>query len=753
MRRKLFSAIIVALFSLSAYAQPAGWQYNLPIIVTNTNTQLIGYVMPIVINTHALILAGQMQANGSDIRFGTPCTGTKSYGYYIDSGINTTSTLIYVRIDTLEPNQTLNLYMFYGGGPNVAPASTYTILNGPIAMDAPLGTINSFASPFETNETFGAVFTPNQNLVVTQLGKNAYPANLAEPVKLWDAVGGLITQTTVAGPTNTFNYSTLATPIPLFAGKTYTLSIYYPGNNTGYSYSDINLAFSPQINYVGYTAYYGGNVFPNGNPYSGEIIGIPDMKYYYAASVSNPPTYFFGSPNSGGITGQPSNLALCVGNSGSFSAFSPASNQMHFWQKKQGASWVAIPSGNPYSGTNTSVLSITGASVAMNGNQYRDSVSNSCGSGLSNAATLSIIQATPVIPTASISGPNPACNNINGLYTITTNVSGASYEWLRNNVLVSTNQTYAYQPSNNDQLYAIVTTPNNGNLGCYALPTAVSNLMTITTGTNFLPTATVSANNTDVCDGTQINFTLLSNVYGGNYQWHVNGTNVGINSPGYAYVPANGDQVSCTITAPANGCYSLPSANSLPLAVTTVPTITPVINLSAASSAPEGSQVNVGLTVLNLNAPYYILWYKNGVLFDSTTTPSASFIKGAGTDYIKAWIYPASDVSIGACYANVLSNQVAISNSTASVNSIAGETGVSVSPNPFKNEIAVTGLLNGDKVCIYDITGRIVSEVWNITNNDDQQKFNINNIVPGTYFLKVVNSNGNARAVITLQKM
>lgn len=755
MRQKLFSTIIIALLSLSAYAQPAGWQYNLPITITNGITALYNYAMPITINTQALIAANQMQPNGSDIRFGSPCTGTKMNSFCIISGINTTSTLIYVKIDTLRPNESLIIYMFYGAGPYVAPASTYSILAGPVALDAPLGTINNFAYTFYNDYTFGSEITPNQNLIVTNLGKYCY-SNVPYTVGLWDNLGNLITQTNVTGSANTYDYTQLSSPVLLSAGSTYTVGVYYPTTNAGVEYSNCcTVALSPQVTFLGSNARTGGGFgFPNNN-FGGnsEVYGVPDMKYYYAASVPNPPGYYIGSPNSGGITGQPSNLSVCVGNSGSFSAFSPASNQSHFWETKQGSTWVHLSNGSPYSGVNTSVLTITGASATMNGNEYRDSLSNSCGSGLSNTATLSIVQTAPLIPTASISGPNPACLYVNSLYTITTNVNGGSYEWIKNNTVVSTNQTYAYQVNNNDQLYAIVTAPANGNLGCYSLPTAISNLMTITTGSNFFPTAAVTTNNTNVCDGTQVNFTLSTNVYGGSYQWQVNGVDVGINSPGYTYIPANGDQVSCTITAPSNGCYGISSVSSLPLAVVTTPSVTPVTNLSALSSAPEGSSVNLYLTILNLNAPYYILWYRNGVRFDSTTTPSASFIKGQGTDYIKAWLYPTSDESIGACYASVLSNQVSIDNSTASVNTIASEKPVSVNPNPFKSEIAVNGLMAGDNVCIYDITGRMVSQVWNITNNDDQQKFNINAIAPGTYFLKVVNSNGNARSVITLQKM
>src|SRR5436190_2119581 len=105
MRQKLLSAIAIVLFSIASYAQPNGWSFNLPITITNSsNVGLRNYIMPIVINTGAIIAANHMQANGADIRFGSPCTGTKNYSFFIDSGLNTANTLIYLLIDTLAPS-------------------------------------------------------------------------------------------------------------------------------------------------------------------------------------------------------------------------------------------------------------------------------------------------------------------------------------------------------------------------------------------------------------------------------------------------------------------------------------------------------------------------------------------------------------------------------------------------------------------------------------------------------------------------
>lgn len=69
----------------------------------------------LTINTQTLIGQGKMQMNGEDIRFGetAPCLGV-FWDYYIESGINTTNTKIWVKIPSMTANQVLSFQMWYG---------------------------------------------------------------------------------------------------------------------------------------------------------------------------------------------------------------------------------------------------------------------------------------------------------------------------------------------------------------------------------------------------------------------------------------------------------------------------------------------------------------------------------------------------------------------------------------------------------------------------------------------------------------
>ncbi len=88
------------------------WHWRLPIYVRNTGENLTDYQMRIVLNTASPIAAGKMQATGNDIRF-TAGDGLKAISYWIDSGINTPSTVLWVRVPSI-PSGTSTIYMYFG---------------------------------------------------------------------------------------------------------------------------------------------------------------------------------------------------------------------------------------------------------------------------------------------------------------------------------------------------------------------------------------------------------------------------------------------------------------------------------------------------------------------------------------------------------------------------------------------------------------------------------------------------------------
>ena len=104
----------------------SNWSYRLPITINNPNAiPVTNFQVGITINTQAFIAAGKMQSNGNDIRFTDGSCNVLNH--WIESGINTTSTLIWVKVPTL-PAGNSTIYMYYGNvsAPNVEnPAAVF----------------------------------------------------------------------------------------------------------------------------------------------------------------------------------------------------------------------------------------------------------------------------------------------------------------------------------------------------------------------------------------------------------------------------------------------------------------------------------------------------------------------------------------------------------------------------------------------------------------------------------------------------
>ncbi len=140
MRKRLFFFVIAFLFVFSflnrGYSQSCnclpGWQYVMIITITNMNAiAYTDFEVRDSISTLALITSGKMRADGGDIRF------TDSFcnplNYYVESGINTNATIIWINVRNLPANETTTIYMFYGNPVAISqsnPNKTFSFYEG-----------------------------------------------------------------------------------------------------------------------------------------------------------------------------------------------------------------------------------------------------------------------------------------------------------------------------------------------------------------------------------------------------------------------------------------------------------------------------------------------------------------------------------------------------------------------------------------------------------------------------------------------
>jgi len=90
-----------------------GWQYFRAITIQNPNNQSVSnYQVKIIINTQVLIAQGKMKSAGEDMRFTDKSCNLLPY--WIESGINTPSTIVWVKISSLCALATDTIYMWYG---------------------------------------------------------------------------------------------------------------------------------------------------------------------------------------------------------------------------------------------------------------------------------------------------------------------------------------------------------------------------------------------------------------------------------------------------------------------------------------------------------------------------------------------------------------------------------------------------------------------------------------------------------------
>jgi len=100
-----------------------GWRYRWRLTIDNTSNSsaLTNYQICVTVDTASLISAGKMRSDCGDIRF-TDSDGKTLLGYWIESGINTSSTKIWVRVPSIPANSTKTIYMYYGN-PNATSQS------------------------------------------------------------------------------------------------------------------------------------------------------------------------------------------------------------------------------------------------------------------------------------------------------------------------------------------------------------------------------------------------------------------------------------------------------------------------------------------------------------------------------------------------------------------------------------------------------------------------------------------------------
>ena len=287
---KSYQLVIGFLFVLmctsNVNAQLPGWQHAKVItIYENSGDDLTNHQVLLTLDTRTLIDAGEMNPDGSDIRFATAYNGSSLIDYWIENYINTDSTKIWVKPSSIPANGSITIIMFYGN-PLATSVSDIEIFEGPYSGNNYL----TGGSPGGSgNRQRGFFFRGSRDILVTQFGKYE-PNGTTRYVTLFDSISQvLMEQIHVSGPAATLSYSALSNPIWLNRNQSYLISVFLSTGDQYYISSSTQAG--PYLTYTrtGWCNTCTENTFPlNGT--TGHF-GYPDFEYYVRDYASAYPTF------------------------------------------------------------------------------------------------------------------------------------------------------------------------------------------------------------------------------------------------------------------------------------------------------------------------------------------------------------------------------------------------------------------------------------------------------------------------------
>ena len=295
---------------------------------------------------------------------------------------------------------------------------------------------------------------------------------------------------------------------------------------------------------------------------------------------------------------------------------------------------------NVTSGTDSSLFSYTPTSG--------DSIicyvisSYACASGSpanSNKIKMSVIPNLPVSIAINTLN-NPSCQGSPVTYNATATNGGMNpvFQWRVNGANAGSNSaSLTYIPATLDSIDCRLTS----SIACPIANPVTSNEIKQTVYPILPAGISIAASANPVCTGTPVTFTATPVNAGTspNYQWKLNGTNTGNNSPVLIYVPSNGNVLTCTLTSSLM-CVSGNQITSNQITMVVSSILVPGINISAfANPFCQGSNVLLSSSPTNGGpnpGPTY-QWLVNGIAPTAGTNSTYSYAPNDG-DFINCRI-------------------------------------------------------------------------------------------------------------------
>jgi PKD repeat protein len=382
-------------------------------------------------------------------------------------------------------------------------------------------------------------------------------------------------------------------------GVTYGAPLYFKKGGNLATNGTSNSTFTPaaaadwKTDTIDLSAYVGQNIlvkFEFQNRY-GNNLYIDDINIQSSAALVA----------SCAITSNDSDNTICSGTSVTFTATPTNGGTSPTYQWK--INGVNVGTNSP---TFTTSSLTNGQSVSCSMTSNLSGVTP--GAVNSNAISMTV-NTTPSTPT--MSSNSPVCSG-SSLNLTSNSVSGAAYAWTGPNGFTSTlqNPVISNTGSNATGTYNLTITSN----GC----SSPSSTTSVTVNQSVTPTNSIgiTMGGNPTCTGQALTYTATVAHPGTtpNYQWTINGSNVGTNSPTFSTSSINNnDVVACTLTSNAT-CATTTTVASTPITMSVTSTVTPALTISAGNTPScSGSPINFTSAPVNGGTAPSYQWTVNGV--------------------------------------------------------------------------------------------------------------------------------------------
>ena len=317
------------------------------------------------------------------------------------------------------------------------------------------------------------------------------------------------------------------------------------------------------------------------------------------------------------LSAQPTNSTICAGNNTYFSVVASGTSLSYQWQVNTGSGWSNIANTGIYSGATNDTLTLTAATIAMNGNQYRCVVSGVCTPDVTSNMAMITVNAAPAIATQPSASTICAGNSTS--FSVSATGSSITYQWEVNSgsgwTNVTNNTTYAGATTNTLNLSTPATALSGNQYRCtiggVCVPGVNSNAVSLTVNT--LPSLSAQPTNSTICAGNNTYFAVAASGTGLTYQWQVNSgsgwsnvANAGIYSGATtdtllltaATTAVNGNQYRCIVSGV---CAPAVTSSTVSLVVNSAPSIaTHPVN----STICEGSNTSFSISASGTSLTY-----------------------------------------------------------------------------------------------------------------------------------------------------